>query len=264
MIKQIFNRTAKILASTVALWIAAIAWAQSADNLLTNRAIQGPHEFFFTRGIYTDNSSDYSGGRRWAIDWPKADEQFMVAVRRLSNIDAYDKDHPIKLDDPNLRRFPFLYILEVGDMRMTDEELEGLRNYLLAGGFLVIDDFWGSWAWANLEKEMARLFPGRAMLDISLEHPVFNIFYNITEILQVPNVRQGEWSVYGGPTHEYDGYVPYVRGIFDDAGRLMVLINWNTDLGDAWEWADDPHYPLKFSTYAFEIGINFIVYAMTY
>jgi hypothetical protein len=77
-------------------------------------------------------------------------------------------------------------------------------------------------------------------------------------------VRQGEWSVYGGPTHEYDGYVPYVRGIFDDAGRLMVLINWNTDLGDAWEWADDPHYPLKFSTYAFEIGINFIVYAMTY
>jgi len=104
----------------------------------------------------------------------------------------------------------------------------------------------------------------RAIVELPLEHPVFHVFYNIDSILQVPNLRQGWASRYGGATHEYDGIVPHVRGIFDDDGRLMVLINWNTDLGDAWEWADHPDYPLKFSTYAFEMGINFVIYAMTH
>jgi hypothetical protein len=135
---------------------------------------------------------------------------------------------------------------------------------LLAGGFLVIDDFWGSWAWEQFANQMQRVFPDRAIVEIPLDHPVFNAFYNIDRIIQVPNVRQGWGAPGGGPTHEYDGFVPHVRGIFDDDGRLMVLINWNTDLGDAWEWADDSAYPLKFSTYAFEIGINFVIYAMTH
>jgi hypothetical protein len=222
------------------------------------------HEFYFTRAIYTDDSFDYYGGRRWSIDWPKADQQFMVALRRLSNIDAFELDNAIRLDDPKLRRFPFLYILEVGNIKLTDAELKGLQDYLLAGGFVVVDDFWGSWAWERFESEMHRVLPGHPIVEIPRDHPVFNIFYNIEEIIQVPNLRQGQLSVYGGPTYEYDGYVPQVRGIFDDGGRLMMLINWNTDLGDAWEWADDPYYPLKFSTYAFEIGVNFIVYAMTY
>jgi hypothetical protein len=108
------------------------------------------------------------------------------------------------------------------------------------------------------------VFPDREIVELPMEHPVFHAFYDVTEILQVPNVYQGSMVASGGPTHEYDGYVPHVRGIFDDDGRLMVLINWNTDLGDAWEWADDPSYPLKFSTFAFEIGINFVIYGMSY
>ena len=222
------------------------------------------HEFYFTRGIYTDDSYDYYGGRRWSIDFPKADQQFLVALRRLTGIDAYELDNALNLDDPKLRDYPFLYMLEVGNIALTDAELQGLRDYILAGGFLVIDDFWGSYAWQTFEEEMRKLFPDRSIVDVPRDHPVFHIFYNIDKILQVPNLRQGQWSVYGGPTYEYDGYEPQVRGIFDDEGRLMVLINWNTDLGDAWEWADDALYPLKFSTYAFEIGINFAVYAMTY
>lgn len=107
---------------------------------------------------------------------------------------------------------------------------------------------------------MRRVFPNRTIVDIPPDHPVFHAFYDIKEIIQVPNVHQAD----GGPTWEYDGRVPHVRGIFDDEGRLMVLINWNTDLGDAWEWADLPSYPLRYSTYAFEIGINFVIYAMSY
>lgn len=217
------------------------------------------HEFYFTRGIYGEGGGE-EWGPRWAVDFPKADQQFLVALRRLTVVDGYESDHALRIGDPELRDFPFLYVLEVGSLTLNDAEARELREYLLAGGFLVIDDFWGTWAWNNLEEQMRRVFPSRPIEDVPLEHPVFHAFYDINEVLQVPNVHQAG----GGPTHEYDGYVPHVRGIFDDQGRLMVLINWNTDLGDAWEWADLPDYPLRYSTYAYELGINFVVYAMSY
>ncbi len=256
-----------------------IAWPYPAATLAESHQINSPtepatrhmkkmpgnaHEFYFTRGIYSGEYDDYDEGGRWAIDYPKADHQFLVALKRLSIVDAYGSDNAIELTDPMLRRFPLLYLVEVGSMALSDAEVLALRNYLMAGGFLVIDDFWGSWAWEQLVAQMQLVFPDRAIVELPLEHPVFHVFYNIDSVLQVPNVRLGSAARNGGPTHEYDGVVPHVRGIFSDDGRLMVLINWNTDLGDAWEWADNPNYPLKFSTYAFEIGINFVIYAMTH
>ena len=221
--------------------------------------------FYFARGMYSgefDNAGEFGG--RWAVDFPKADRQFMVALKRLSLVDADSEENAIELTDPNLRRLPFLYMLEVGSLSLSDAEAAALRAYLDAGGFLVIDDSWGTWAWDNIQTQLRKVFPDRSIVEIPLEHPIFHVFYDIDEVLQIPNLNQGIDSVYGGPTHEYDGYYPNVHGIFDDDGRLMVMLNWNTDLGDAWEWADHPHYPLKFSTYAFEVGINFVIYAMTY
>jgi len=225
------------------------------------RAPEPPPEFYFTRAAYTSWRRGW-GTQNWAIDYPKADRIFLSFIARLlPNIDAYDEEHPVLLDDPDLRRFPFLYAVEVGYMDLTPEEREGLRGYLEAGGFLVVDDFWGSREWANFEYQMSRVLPDRPIVDLPLDHPVFSSFYEIDEILQVPNVGQGRA---GGPTYEQDGYVPVVRGIHDENGRLMVLINWNTDLGDAWEWADDPFYPLRYSTYAYQLGVNMIVYAMSH
>jgi len=244
-----------IVAAIAALCQALPAAAQAVED--------EAHEFFFTRGIYSDTGDDDWGGR-WAVDYPKADLQFLVALKRLSTVHAFDSDNALELDDPQLRKFPFLYILEVGSMNLSDAEAIALREYLEAGGFMVVDDFWGSWAWQNFVVQMKRVFPDRDFVELPMEHPVFHAFYDVGEILQVPNVYQGSMVKNGGPTHEYDGYVPHVRGMFDDEGRLMVLVNWNTDLGDAWEWADDPNYPLKFSTFAFEIGINFVIYGMTY
>ncbi len=215
-----------------------------------------PHEFYFTRAIY---SSGW-GWNRWAIDYPKADQQFMTIVNRLIEIDASEFENAIRLDDPELRKYPFLYALEVGDIALGPAEIEGLRNYLLAGGFLVIDDFWGSWQWAHFEQQIRRVFPEHPIVDIPLDHPIFNAVYRIDEILQVPAIG----NFWGGRTWEQDGYEAHARGIFDEQGRLMVVINWNTDLGDAWEWAERPEYPLKFSTFAVEMGINFIVYAMSH
>jgi len=222
-----------------------------------------PREFYFSRVAYTGYGRGfYSRGSSWATDYPKADQIFLSFIDRLlSNLDAYEREHPVQLIDPEIRRFPYLYALEVGRMALTQPEIEGLHDYLMAGGFLVIDDFWGSREWANFEYQMQLVLPGYPIVDLPLEHPLFTTFYEIDEIMQVPNVRNG---VNGFATHERDGIVPMVKGIHDDNGRLMVVINFNTDLGDAWEWADNPYYPLKYSTYAYEMGVNMVVYAMSH
>ncbi len=221
----------------------------------------GLREFYFTRGIYSSWSRGWRRGGSWAVDYPKADRQFLWGLKRLTNIDAYDYENAVLLTDPDLRRYPFLYMLEVGRMQLTPPEVEGLRDYLQAGGFLFIDDFWGTYEWENFEWEIHKVLPGSEIVELPADHPLFTTFYVIEEILQVPNVGQAR---YGGPTWEQDGYVPHVRAIFDDDGRLMVLINWNTDLGDAWEWAEDPFYPLTYSNYAYQMAVNAIIYAMSH
>jgi hypothetical protein len=176
-------------------------------------------------------------------------------------VDAYDNGFPVRLDDPELRRLPYLYAVEVGHMDLTPAEVSGLRDYLLAGGFLVVDDFWGTEEWNSFAGQMAKVFPDRKIVDLPMDHPLFHTYYDIDRIVQVPNSGQ---ATAGGPTWESDGYVPMVRGIMDDDGRLMVAINWNTDLGDGWEWAELPEYPLEYSSYAFQIGANTIVYALSH
>ncbi len=224
---------------------------------------QGPlgatrHEFYFTRAAY--NSGGWRGWA-WTTDYPKADRQFLMGVTRiLQFLDSSPDEHPLRLDDPELMRFPFLYAVEVGYMSLSEPEVAGLRRYLQKGGFLIVDDFWGTAEWANFEQEIRSVLPEYPIVELPLEHPLFHTFYDIKQILQVPNVGQG---IRGGRTWERDGYEPHCRGIFDEKGRLMVVINWNTDLGDAWEWAENPLYPLQYSTYAYEMGINFIVYAMS-
>jgi len=216
----------------------------------------GPSEFYFTRGVY---SSPWRWNS-WAIDFPKADRQFMAAVNTLVDMNASERENAVRLDDPELRRFPFLYMLEIEGMSLTPPEVEGLRDYLLAGGFLVVDDFWGAYAFANLEQEMRRVLPEHSIVEIPSDHPIFNMVYRIDEVIQVPAIG----NYYGGRTWERDGYEAFVRGIFDHKGRVMVVINGNTDLGDAWEWFERPEYPLQFSSFAVQMGVNFIIYSMSH
>jgi len=141
------------------------------------------HEFTFARAAY-------SGGRgwgwgSWTTDYPKADRQFMIGVKRLTRIDAYGGEFAVSLEDPDLGRYPFLYAVEVGRMDLTEGEVLGLRRYLAAGGFLLVDDFWGTWEWAVFEAEIHRVLPGRPIVDLPLDHPVFHTVYDIDEVLQV-------------------------------------------------------------------------------
>ena len=232
-------------------------------TLAPQSSARGPHAFYFTRGIY----SDYGrrgffgrGGGSWSVDYPKADNQFVIVLRRLTNLDAYDREHAMRLDDPELRRHPFLYILEVGRISLSNDEVRGLRDYLLAGGFVFVDDFWGDPEWYVFEQQMREVLPEHRIVEMSLDHPVFKVFYEIRELQQMPSINH--WR--GGQRTECPGCEYRVRGIFDDDGRLMMLINWNTDNGDAWEWAEQPDIPLKFTTYAYQLGVNAIVYAMSH
>ena len=217
----------------------------------------GPSEFYFTRGVYT---SPWRRNLSWATDFPKADRQLMAAVNTLVDMSASERENAVRLDDPLLRRFPFLYMLEIEGMSLTASEVEGLGNYLRAGGFLVVDDFWGAYAFEDLAREMRRVLPEYSIVEIPPDHPIFNTVYRIEEVIQVPAFG----NYYGGRTWERDGYEAFVRGIFDDKGRLMVVINGNTDLGDAWEWFERPEYPLQFSSFAVQMGVNFIVYSMSH
>ena len=236
---------------------------ESGTDVFQIQADGVPREFYFSRVAYNSYRGFGRRGGSWRTDYPKADRIFLSFIDRLlPNLDAYEGEFVVQLPEPDMRRFPFLYALEVGRMALSPPEVEGLRSYLLAGGFLVIDDFWGTREWQHFEQQIRQVLPEFEIVDLTLDHPIFTTFYEIDEILQVPNVDNGIYG--GGRTHEQDGYVPMVRGIHDDKGRLMVIINWNTDLGDAWEWADNPYYPLRYSTYAYEMGVNFIVYAMSH
>lgn len=230
--------------------------------------------FTFARAMYSEMrafrlGSDWlgDGGPTWSIDYPLADRHMMAVATRLSNLDACEWEYPVALDDPDLRRFPFLYSLEWGYADFTEAEVQGLREYLLAGGFLMIDDTWGSLEHANLEYQLRRALPEYPVVDVPRAHLLFRSYYTIEgEIVQVPNAGNGRQMGLGMPgarTWERDGYDPHVRGVFDDTGRLMVVIFGNTDLGDALEWAEDPRYPLEYSTFASQIFLNTIIYAMT-
>lgn len=229
--------------------------AQLSPSFGALSATDLPHSFYFTRAMYTGIR-----GSSWRTDFPQADRWIVNVLGRLTAIDVAQRENPIRLDDPDLRRFPFLYALEVGAMALRDYEVEALRGYLLAGGFLMIDDFWGTYQWLNFEREIRRVLPEYEIVEIPMDHPIFSTFYEIDTIVQVPAVNQG---IRGGPTFEQDGYVPRALGIFDDHDRLMVMINWNTDIGDAWEHAEHPLYPLEYSTYAYQIAANTIIYALT-
>jgi len=232
----------------------------SALDALAAALPREAHQFYFTRGIYSSGGG--RGGRNgsWATDYPKADQQFLAVLRRLTILDAYNSENAIALDDPQLRRFPFLYILEVGRMSLMPEEEKGLREYMLAGGFVFVDDFWGDNAWYVFEEQMRRVLPEYTIVDLPMSHPIFSAFYHIKEMQTLPSI----YHVSRGDDTECAGCYIKVRGIFDDNGRLMMMISWNSDHGDAWEWAEVPQYPLKLSTYAFEVGVNAIVYTMSH
>lgn len=230
--------------------------------------------FTFTRIRY----SSHYGGRRgrgegsgqWATDYPDADLNFSYRLQQMTSLKVDPDCRVIEISDPELFRQPFVYIVEPGRLAFTDEEIPILRRYLLNGGFLMFDDFWGDDEWENVAEEMKRVFPERDFFDLPRTHPVFHCVFDLPDDLnlQCPNVRTGTYSQYTGVTWERgpDTVDVHVRGIADDKGRLMVIATHNTDNGDGWEREGENHYYFKeFSEKkSYPLGINIVFYAMTH
>jgi len=200
-------------------------------------------------------------GEPWFIDGPAAEQNLS---RRVKTATAIQVEDPIvmPLDDPRLFQYPWVYFVEPGTLKMTDADVAAFREFLLRGGTATFDDFHGPYEWENFEREMKRVFPDRPIVEVPRDHPVFNSFYKIDEYPQVA----GLGSFLAGRTWEKGGFVAHLRTMLDDAGRPMMFINWNTDMGDGWEWSNVEEYPgyLKFTSMAYRMAINEIVYALTH
>lgn len=216
-------------------------------------------EFTFLRLVYS--GSDWRRYPSWAVDYPKADDQFVYALRKLVDFNFVNSQHKaLPILAAELFEYPFVYAVEVGHMRLSDQEAGRLREYLLRGGFLVVDDFHGAYEWQSFYRQIKKVFPEFEPFDLPLEHPIFHCYYDIQQLIQVPGLQY----VYSGRTWEKGGVQPHYMGIEDETGRLMVMINRNVDLGDAWEWAEREVYPREFARLAFQLGTNYVIYAMTH
>jgi hypothetical protein len=203
-------------------------------------------------------------GRRgfgsWPTDYPKADRQFVQGVRRLTRLHTRSVEQVVDLDGDDVFRWPWIYAVEVGHWDLSDKQAAKLREYLLRGGFLMVDDFHGTWEWSVFMASMGRVFPDRPVVEIENSDAIFHVLYDLDQRFQVPGIQ----FLRSGRTYEQDGIEPRWRGIYDDKGRIMVAICHNMDLGDAWEWADSPRYPEPLASLAYRVGVNYIVYSMTH
>ena len=199
-------------------------------------------------------------GSSWGTDSNKAERQFVQGVRRLTRIHTRSVEEIIDAGSDEIYNWPWLYAVEVGHWGLTDSEAKRIRDYLDRGGFLMVDDFHGTYEWTVFMESLQKVFPDRPVVDIDNSDPIFHVLYDLQDRFQVP----GRQFIRSGQTYERDGYEGKWRGIYDPKGRIQVAICHNMDLGDAWEWADDPQYPEKYASLAYRIGINYIVYSMTH
>jgi hypothetical protein len=251
-----------VASAAATVWLGSVA-AQDNDQRLIGAPTAEVH---FARLVYRDSPTSRrgrfgfrGGGGAWATDYADAEFHLMQGVGRLTRVDAAPVDidgnggRLIRLDDDRIFDYPWLYAVEVGQWYLTEGEAALMREYLDRGGFLMVDDFWGEYEWSIFADSMRRVFPDRPIQELGEDHELLHVLYDLDQRTQIPG-RGGQRA----------GTVPHWRGIFDTDGRLMVAINFNMDMGDAWEHADDPVYPEPMTALAYRFGINYVIYAMTH
>ena len=216
----------------------------------------------FLKGLcrYNQNPSSRRGwGGGWRTDYADAEYHLMQGINRLTRVDGQSVEWSgeggriIQLTDDRVFDYPWLYAVEVGQWYLSDSEAARMREYLDRGGFLIVDDFWGPYEWSVFVESMLRVFPDRPIVELGEDHALLHVLYDLDQRTQIPG-RGGNRR----------GTVPHWRGIFDDENRLVVAINFNMDMGDAWEHADAPWYPEPYTALAYRFAVNYLIYSMTH
>jgi len=227
----------------------------------------------FSKELFTFVRIKYDSWGRggWFIDYRDSELNLSLRLQQLTTLKVNPEPIVLELTDPQLFDYPFIYIIEPGSLMFSPEEVASLRRYLLNGGFLMVDDFWGDQQYENFYSQIKRVFPDREPAEVPLEHEIFHCVYDLKEKPQLPSIGHAQYGRATGEIWERtsdgsDNSVPHYRAIRDDAGRIMVFICHNTDLGDGWEKeGEDPWYFAEFSVKkAYPLGINIITYAMTH
>lgn len=228
----------------------------------------------FNRDVFTFVRIQYSRGRyawgsagNWTTDLPDSDLNLSYRLQQMTAMKVDPDGRLLDLTDPDLAQYPFIYIVEPGGLEFDEQEAGALRRYLMNGGFLMMDDFWGEQEWNNCEQAMRRVFPDRGFSELPLNHPLYHAVFTINSKCQVPNVGLGIESQWSQVTWERpDAREVHHRVIYDDRQRIMVIATHNTDNGDGWEReGENDYYFHNFSEKtAYPLGINLIFYAMTH
>jgi hypothetical protein len=220
-------------------------------------------EFHFARMAFGAYGRPVSGNRRepWLRDWPEAEVHFIQGLSRLTRVDSSRDNHQVNLSDDSLFDHPMLYAVKVGYWELSSYEVSRLREFFIRGGFLIVDDFHGPSEWVTFSESLRKVFPDRPIVEIPSDDEIFHVLYNLDQRVQIPGAQAIQ---YGVSWEHPQGTVPHWRGIYDDKGRLVIAINFNMDLGDAWEHADDAFYPEPLTALAYRFGINYVIYSMTH
>ncbi len=226
-------------------------------------------EWTFARLMYPPGPNDGYRGRfdgdwreglsLWTQDYPRADRAFATAVRRLTRVQSRSVEESVSLEDGGeVYNWPWLYAVQVGEWGLTPAQGKVLRDYLLHGGFFMADDFHGAEEFEVFVQRMKYVFPDRPLVDIPDNDPIFHTVFDLNERYRVTGAEHLDIG------YKNDGRVARWLGIYDDKGRVMVAASFNSDIGDSWEWSDEPRYPQKFSDLGIRIGVNYVIYAMTH
>jgi hypothetical protein len=225
-----------------------------------------PHEWTRGRLMYPDYTGPLLRDRRrggWTIDYPRSDRHLLFGVKRLTRIDTRSVEQSVELDNSDdIYNWPMMYAVEVGHWQFNSEQASQLRDFLDRGGFLMVDDFHANTEWEVFLEGIKQVYPDREIVDLPKAEPIFHTLYDLDDKYQIP----GAQYLRSGRTYEKDesGRPEHWRGIYDDKGRIVVAICHNMDLGDAWEWSDEPVYPAEWANMAYRIAMNYFVYDLSH
>lgn len=218
-------------------------------------------EFAFARLRYRSPRDGRGWYRRsrWGIDANKSDRLFIQSLRRLTRIHSRSIEEIVDIDSDEIFEWPWLYAVGIGDWQLTDRQALRMRQYFDRGGFFMVDDFHNEYEWASFMAGMEKIIPNPRVIDLPDDAPIFHTVYDLSHRFRPPGL-----NVVHGDQIERGGTYPHWRAVVDNKDRVLVAICFNMDLGDAWEWADLPEYPEKYSSMAFRMGVNYVIYAMTH